>query len=49
MSKYGKLDLLPIKCFYLVFSSRKRQRRLIQTKVYFLKKALPKYAQPNLL
>ena len=43
MSKYGKLDLLPAKCIYLVFSSREKQRRLIQTKVYFLKNALPKY------
>ena len=34
MSTYGKLNLLPIKSIYLVFSSRKRQIRLIQIKVY---------------
>ena len=35
MSTYGKLNLLPIKSIYLVFSSRKRQIRLIQIKVYY--------------
>ena len=32
---YGKLNLLPIKSIYLIFSSREKQRRLIQTKVYY--------------
>ena len=32
---YGKLNLFPIKSIYLVFSSQERQRRLIQTKVYY--------------
>ena len=35
MSTYGKLNLLPIKSIYLVFSSRKRQIRLIEIKVYY--------------
>ena len=35
MSTCGKLNLLPIKGIYLVFSSREKQRRLIQTKVYY--------------
>ena len=35
MSTYGKLNLLPIKSIYLVFSSRERQTRPIQTKVYY--------------
>ena len=35
MSTYGKLNVLPIKSIYLVFSSRKRQIRLIQIKVYY--------------
>ena len=35
MSSYGKLNVLPIKSIYLVFSSRKRQIRLIQIKVYY--------------
>ena len=35
MSTYGKLNLLPIKSIYLVFSTRKRQIRLIQIKVYY--------------
>ena len=35
MPTYEKLNLLPIKSIYLVFSSRERQRRLIQTKVYY--------------
>ena len=35
MSTYEKLNLLPIKSIYLVFSSRERQRRLIQTKAYY--------------
>ena len=35
MPIYGKLDLLPIKCIYLVFSSRERQRKFIRTKVYY--------------
>ena len=35
MPIYGKLNLLPIKCIYLVFSSRERQRKLMQNKVYY--------------
>ena len=35
ISTYGKLNLLPIKSIYLIFPSRERQRRLIQTKVYY--------------
>ena len=35
MSTYGKLNVLPIKSIYLVFSSRKRQIRLMQIKVYY--------------
>ena len=35
MSTYEKLNLLQIKSIYLVFSSRERQRRLIQTKAYY--------------
>ena len=35
ISTYGKLNLFPIKSIYLVFSSQERQRRLIQTKVYY--------------
>ena len=35
MSTYGKLNLLTIKSTYLVFSSRERQRRPIQIKVYY--------------
>ena len=35
MSSYGKLNLLPIKSIYMVVSSRERQRRLIQAKVYY--------------
>ena len=35
MSTHEKLNLLPIKSIYLVFSSWGRQKRLIQTKVYY--------------
>ena len=35
MSAYEKLNLLPIKSISLVSSSRERQRRLTQTKVYY--------------
>ena len=35
MSIYEKLNLLPIKSIYLVFSSRVRQRRFIHTKVFY--------------
>ena len=35
MSTYGKLNLLTIKSTYLVFSSRERQKRPIQIKVYY--------------
>ena len=35
ISTYRKLNLLSIKSIYLVFSSQERQRRLIQTKVYY--------------
>ena len=35
ISTYGKLDLLPINSIFLVFPSRERQRRLMQTKVYY--------------
>ena len=35
ISTYGKINLLPIKSIYLVFSSRERKRRLIQTKIYY--------------
>ena len=33
-STYGKVNLLLIKSIYLIFSSRERQKSLIQTKVY---------------
>ena len=35
ISTYGKLNLLPIKSIWLVFSSRESQGRLIQTKIYY--------------
>ena len=35
VSIYGKLNLLTIKNICLVFSSRERQRRLIQTKLFY--------------
>ena len=56
MSICGKPNLLPINGIYLVFSSLEKQRRLIQTKVYYketpkkpLKVAAEKKVIPNLL
>ena len=49
MSTCGKPNLLPIKGIFLVFSSREKQRRLIQTKIYYNSLQYTLVCMPNKL